>query len=488
MRDTFAALAAPSTYARRLSKDGYTFRTRFERDRDRILYSRPFRRLAGKTQIFVASSHDHVRTRLTHTLEVAQIARTIAHQLKLNEALAESIALGHDLGHTPFGHVGERALNLVMNGCDDSSRACELTDTDKGFKHNLQSVRVATDLTQLYPKVRGLNLTNFTLWGMQAHTRSYWKPCDLVGENQQCRLPTGMEAKCATNGHLSLGYYDIYKALFAISDSGGTAWSFEALIVQMADEIAQRHHDLEDGVIANLVTRDEVIQRLQSGAICDRSDKSDRVNLQKVKQAKNETDEYFVNSLSKLLVNSLESKLVSNIRRNLSQFQSDHGVHQRGDFVRAYPGITLDDAKKCIVFGDDVQTAHDALEAFLRDRILNSFGVHRMDGAARFTITRLFQAYTTNPQQLTNKTIAYLLQTFHDMESRHRSGSHNICVDPEAIGGMRDEVKELFNSGCRFNVALLRTICDHIAGMTDEFAMKEYHQLYGYRPLGSLSP
>ena len=105
------------------NENQHAFRTRFQRDRDRILYSKEFRRLSGKTQVFVAGFDDHVRTRLTHTLEVAQIANTILRQLGLNELLGEAIALGHDLGHTPFGHIGERTLNYILNGCRRGSPA-----------------------------------------------------------------------------------------------------------------------------------------------------------------------------------------------------------------------------------------------------------------------------------------------------------------------------------------------------------------------------
>jgi dGTPase len=121
----------------------------FQRDRDRILYSRAFRRLAGKTQIFLPSSDDHVRTRLTHTLEVAQIASTIARRLGLDPFLTEAIALGHDLGHAPFGHVGERSLNHLMNGCyaisPDLDEKLQGDHGFSGFKHNLQGICVVTD-------------------------------------------------------------------------------------------------------------------------------------------------------------------------------------------------------------------------------------------------------------------------------------------------------------------------------------------------------
>lgn len=159
------------------------FRSEFMRDRDKISFSQAFRRLSGKTQIFFANYHDHARTRLTHTLEVAQLARTVAKSVNLDVDLAESIALGHDLGHTPFGHVGEQTLNYIMNQCDifyKDQIGNEFDQECKGFKHNLQSVRVIDDLERSFKEIPGLNLTNFTLFGIREHTKSYWKTCDCT--------------------------------------------------------------------------------------------------------------------------------------------------------------------------------------------------------------------------------------------------------------------------------------------------------------------
>ncbi|MBC7325945.1 MAG: dNTP triphosphohydrolase, partial [Moorella sp. (in: Bacteria)] len=128
------------TKGRAIPEEPCTIRTEYQRDRDRIIHCKAFRRLKHKTQVFIAPEGDHYRTRLTHTLEVAQISRTIARALRLNEDLAEAIALGHDLGHTPFGHSGEEALNEVVPG---------------GFKHNVQSLRVV----EILEGGRGLNLT-----------------------------------------------------------------------------------------------------------------------------------------------------------------------------------------------------------------------------------------------------------------------------------------------------------------------------------------
>lgn len=157
----YAALSAHSK-GRQYPQEKCNIRTEFQRDRDRILHSKSFRRLKHKTQVFIAPEGDHYRTRLTHTLEVSQISRTIARALKLNEDLTEAIALGHDLGHTPFGHMGERTLNKVSRN---------------GFKHNLQSLRVVETLEDGH----GLNLTWEVRDGIKNHTESE-EPSTLEGK------------------------------------------------------------------------------------------------------------------------------------------------------------------------------------------------------------------------------------------------------------------------------------------------------------------
>lgn len=186
------------------------YRTDFMRDRDRIMYCTAFRRLAGKTQIYTVGPDDHKKNRLTHSLEVAQIARTISHTLGLDEDLTEAIALGHDLGHTPFGHAGEELLNSIMtpnskyiSGSPFSNTSLEeIKDTLEreetalpgiiscedmfGFKHNIQSVRVAAILEDSYRGENGenigLNLTNYSLWGMMHHSSLYYKQKKILSQ------------------------------------------------------------------------------------------------------------------------------------------------------------------------------------------------------------------------------------------------------------------------------------------------------------------
>ena len=178
----------------------------FQRDKDRIIHSRSFRRLDQKTQVFMAGSGDHYRTRLTHTLEVAQISRDIARRLDLNEDLAEAIALAHDLGHPPFGHAGEDALNEIMQ------------QHDMNFEHNQQSRRTVEYLEKAYPDFYGLNLTHEVLDGLIKH-QSAWDQADKE---------------------------------FEISAS------LEAQVVNLADEIAYTNHDMDDGLRSGLITLEQL--------------------------------------------------------------------------------------------------------------------------------------------------------------------------------------------------------------------------------------
>jgi dGTPase len=195
-------------------------RSEFQRDRDRIIHSTAFRRLKHKTQVFIAHEGDHYRTRLTHTIEVAQIARSIARALGLDEDLAEALALAHDLGHTPFGHAGERALHRAMAGCG-------------GFDHNAQSLKIVTRLERRYAGFDGLNLAWETLEG-------------LVKHNGPLLAATGEAA-----GGLPpcIAAYNAAHDLELASQAGP-----EAQAAAIADDIAYNAHDIDDGIRARLFT------------------------------------------------------------------------------------------------------------------------------------------------------------------------------------------------------------------------------------------
>ena len=197
------AMKSADSIGREHNEDEHPYRTAFQRDRDRVIHSNAFRRLEYKTQVFVFHEGDHYRTRLTHSIEGAQIARTIARTLHLNEDLAEAIILAHDLGHTPFGHSGQDVMNRLMKDVG-------------GFEHNRQSLRIVTLLEKRYPEFPGLNLTYEVREGIAKHVTPYDSP----------------QVKFTKKGQPSL----------------------EAQIVDLADAIAYCHHDLDDGLRSGLIT------------------------------------------------------------------------------------------------------------------------------------------------------------------------------------------------------------------------------------------
>ncbi len=201
------AVRSGASRGRLFPEEEHAYRTAFQRDRDRIVHSRAFRRLEYKTQVFVYHEGDHYRNRLTHTLEGGQISRTIARVLRLNEELAEAVVLAHDLGHTPFGHAGERVLDGLMQGAG-------------GFDHNRQSLRVVDLLEDRYPAFRGLNLCYETREGILKHGCRWEHPLPVPETTAQPSL--------------------------------------EAQVADVADEIAYTNHDLDDGLRAGLLRHEDL--------------------------------------------------------------------------------------------------------------------------------------------------------------------------------------------------------------------------------------
>ncbi|RLC35857.1 hypothetical protein DRH29_05650, partial [candidate division Kazan bacterium] len=335
------SLSAPIEYCKREYKELFgpgPYRSEFQRDRDRILYSKQFRRLSGKTQVFLTASHDHIRTRLTHTLEVAQIARVTAKYMGLDESLAEAIALAHDAGHTPFGHAGENALSLIMSGCDELAPfQKKMKERDKGFKHNLQGLRVLCDLEVLRGKHTGLNLTNYTLWGIRNHTEIEWKPCRYVDTTRNsCYLKKHKPKKCTQERRQCVAFYNKYQKYVTKANSDDEAWSFEADVVRFADEIAQRHHDIEDAIFMGTIMKDELIERIEL-LLSDHMDTNDKKILSSLKKTNNTS--LFLPLASTLIVGFLNKQLIKNSIDNLNNLIRELGIKKRRDFVGIYPRL-----------------------------------------------------------------------------------------------------------------------------------------------------
>jgi dGTPase len=257
------AVTERNTRGRKFSEKTHPYRSDFERDRDRIIHSSAFRRLEGKSQVFTPGLDDYYRTRLTHSIEVAQVGRTIAKELQLNEALTEAICLAHDIGHSPFGHAGEKTLN-------------ELMQPFGGFEHNTQALRIVDLLEHPYPDFTGLNLMYETRLGLAKHHSPYDNPegGDFA------------EANC----------------------------SLEGQIVNLADRIAYNCHDLEDGMRAGLIKSEQLDidivrqaeKRVNASAISDRT-------IRRMRTAKSILD-FLVGDCLETSRNQLQKAKIKNIQ------------------------------------------------------------------------------------------------------------------------------------------------------------------------------
>ena len=247
---------------RRYPEAAPQLRSEFQRDRDRIIHSTAFRRLVYKTQVFVNHEGDLYRTRLTHSIEVAQIARTIARALDLNEALTEAICLAHDLGHTPFGHAGQDALNTCLRDYG-------------GFEHNLQSLRVVDELEERYAEFAGLNLTF------------------------ECR--EGILKHCSVNNARELG--DVGERFLKREQPG-----LEAQISNIADEIAYNNHDIDDGLRAGLISLDELAT----------VDIVARHHVEVTRKYANLSGRRLVNEIVRRMINEVVSDLVASTRERIA--------------------------------------------------------------------------------------------------------------------------------------------------------------------------
>lgn len=313
-------------------------RTPFQRDRDRIIHTSAFRRLKYKTQVFVYHEGDHYRTRLSHTIEVAQIARTLARALMVNEDLAEAVALSHDLGHTPFAHMGEDALKECMKDLG-------------GFYHNDQSLRILTTLEQKYPLWSGLNLTWETLEGVAKHNGPVLKAGEAISRET---LPV---------------------ALFELSQKMDMELdrfaSIEAQAAAIADDIAYNNHDVEDGLRAGFFTLDEI----ESLALFQQPLAHIRKAYPNISQAVL-VAEMVRDMIGAMVVDVLETS-TANLRR--IQPQSPEDVAQAGQQI--------------VMFSPDMEKNVTQLRKFLFDRMYRNYTIERIRLKVDRIIPDLFGAF-----------------------------------------------------------------------------------------------
>jgi dGTPase len=320
----------------------HSMRSPFQRDRDRIIHSTAFRRLTHKTQVFVYHEGDHYRTRLTHTLEVAQIARTISRALGLDEDLAEALALAHDLGHTPFGHAGEEALNAEMARFG-------------GFSHNDQTLRILTRLERRYAEFDGLNLTWESLEGTVKHNGP------LRGAGTDKPIPP------------TIAEYDRHHPLAL--DSFPSA---EAQVAALADDIAYNNHDIDDGLRAGLFAVGDLADVPLVGPL-----------FQVVASRYSGLEEArLIHESIRRVIDRMVDDLIGETRTRLADSKVGSA-----DEVRALNAPVVG-------FSDEMQRNDRTLKEFLLERMYRHYRVNRMSSKARRVVHDLFALYLAEPQCL----------------------------------------------------------------------------------------
>ena len=319
-----------------------SIRSPYQRDRDRIIHSSSFRRLKHKTQVFVNTEGDHYRTRLTHSMEVSQISRTLARFLGLNEDLCETLSLSHDLGHTPFGHAGEEVLNQCM-------------ERHGGFNHNIQTLRIVTLLENKYYKFFGLNLTIETLDGLIKH-----------------------------NGPVkNLNLYNaiLKKNLFKNKIVFHAFPSLEAQVAAISDDIAYNNHDLEDGLRAGLFT----IEKFNSIPLV-----SKLINKH-VNNTKNYRREIIINQIVRELINVMVVDVINTTNRNLKKYnpQSIKDIYKQDHLI--------------VDFSDKIKKVDMQIKDFLRHNMYNHKKVIINTNKGKRIIKVLFNYLSKNPKQYVNE-------------------------------------------------------------------------------------
>ncbi|NDJ77793.1 MAG: deoxyguanosinetriphosphate triphosphohydrolase [Chloroflexi bacterium] len=367
-RETLApyALKSADSRGRDFPEGEDPYRTAFQRDRDRILHTTAFRRLEYKTQVFVNYEGDYYRTRLTHTLEVAQIGRSLARALGANEALVEAICLGHDLGHAPFGHSGESILDKLM--ADHG-----------GFDHNKQSLRIVTKLEERYPEWRGLNLTYELREGIVKHETEY----DLSDAGAEGFDP----------------------------DKRG---SLEAQIANIADELAYNAHDLDDGLRAGLIVPEQL---------------NDLAIWHMLRDSIGWHDNSFTEGVRHQIIRRLIGIEINDVIAATGAILDQHELPS-AEALQQLPHNVM-------CHTPEIEAHNRELKNFLFQHLYRHHRVVRMAVKAERFITQLFETYLDEPEQL----------------------------PPTVLSAVEQR-------------GLHRAITDHIAGMTDRYALQEWQRLF----------
>lgn len=508
---------------------GLFIRNEFSRDRDRIKFSRSFRRLEHKAQIYSNGKGDHFRTRLTHTLEVSHIARSLARNLNLNEDLVEAISLGHDIGHTPFGHQGERVLDKIMSGEDDLSQKIKFKINYGGFKHNFHSLKILDKLEIKHDNYKGMNLTWQVLEGILKHTK--------IKRHKECKeCGNCWDIKRFVNDKDFL--QDYLKHRFSVT--------LEGQVVAIADEIAQRQHDIDDGLMDKdlnlnfneiskyLISEFEKVITMDGGNsgfyIENLKDLENNIKTLMKKQNIEREELYKTNTL---------------VRNVLSFFIKDVTIYSlNGLKANVDEGVVKKDGKlffnkQSIDFSPIGEKVNEIIENYIKRKILNSYNVNRFDGKSIYIIKQVFKAYYTNPRQMPEYILERLLKNvkgitddINDLKVFNGIKIGDIDFSnskPQKIDNLiklmklevelkdleisdesvikefknrnyidesgnfiengfvevnnknkedMDSIDLIIKAMLEVHYAYLSVICDYIAGMTDNYAFDEFKNLY----------
>ena len=349
-RFTASYASLPEDSRGRVHPEGGTdFRSAFARDRDRIIHSQAFRRLKHKTQVFVYHEGDHYRTRLTHTIEVAQVARSIARALGLDEDLAEALALAHDLGHTPFGHAGERELHKLMKPFG-------------GFDHNAQSLRILTRLERRYASFDGLNLTWETLEGLVKHNGPLVNAeGDPVGRYREHGLPEAILEYTAD--------HDLELATYA---------SAEAQVAALSDDIAYNAHDIDDGLRAGLFGLIDLGDVPLAGEALS----------QVLTLYPDLEQDRVVHETVRRVMSAMVGDVIAETRRRAETLKPRSAQEVRGL------------GRPLVSFGPQMAEKNRVLQSFLNERMYRHERVEEIMARARRVMSDLFTAYLADPRLL----------------------------------------------------------------------------------------
>ena len=332
-------LAVPIQSKGRFFKEIKTnLRNDFQRDRDRIIHSTAFRRLKHKTQVFVNTSGDHFRTRITHSLEVSQIARTLAKFFNLNEDLSETLSLAHDLGHTPFGHAGEESLNICMKNYG-------------GFDHNIQTLRIITLLENRYYKFKGLNLSFETIDGLIKHNgpvKNLTKLNRILGKN-----------------------FFKKKIKFSLNSS------LEAQLASISDDIAYNSHDLEDGLKSNLFK----LKDLKKIPVLD------KIIIKHIKKTKKYSIDLIIRQIIREIINEMVSDVILTTRKNIKKYK----IKNLNDIYNT--------KFQLVTFSNKMKIFDIKIKKFLRQKMYFHKKVNSKTNYGRKVITKLFTSIRRNPKK-----------------------------------------------------------------------------------------